>query len=86
MLAFLLHHAPLDNWERDVLNIIREEAYYFLPQRQTKVMNEGWASYWHSTILTGRILDDSEIIDYADRHSGTVATTPGKLNPYKLGL
>jgi stage V sporulation protein R len=86
VLSFLLHHAPLEGWERDILTIIREESYYFLPQRQTKVMNEGWASFWHSTIMTQRCLSDSEIIDYADRHSGTVATSPGRLNPYKLGL
>ena len=86
ILGFLLHHGSLENWERDILSIIREESYYFLPQRQTKVMNEGWASYWHSTIMTQRCLKDSELIDYADRHSGTVATSPGSLNPYKLGL
>ncbi len=86
VLGFLLHHAPLENWERDVLSIVREESYYFLPQRQTKVMNEGWASYWHSIIMTRRCLQDSEVIDYADHHSGTVAVSPGRLNPYKLGL
>ncbi|MDH3627170.1 MAG: SpoVR family protein [Acidobacteriota bacterium] len=86
LMGFLLKHAPLDNWERDVLDSIREEAYYFLPQRQTKVMNEGWACYWHSKIMTGRVLTDAEVIDYADHHSGTVATQPGRLNPYKLGL
>jgi stage V sporulation protein R len=66
--------------------MLREEAYYFLPQRQTKVMNEGWASYWHSKMMTQRVLSCSEVIDYADHHSGTVATSPGRLNPYKLGL
>jgi len=86
VLGFLMEHAPLENWERDVLGAIREEAYYFLPQRQTKVMNEGWASYWHSKIMTTRVLTDAEVIDYADHHSGTVATQPGRLNPYKLGL
>lgn len=86
VLRFLMDHAPLDNWERDVLGMIREEAYYFLPQRQTKVMNEGWASYWHSRIMTERVLSDSEVIDYADHHAGTVATQPGRLNPYKLGI
>ena len=84
--GFVLHEAPLENWERDVLNIVRDESYYFLPQRQSKVMNEGWASYWHSTLMTRCILDDSEVIDYADRHAGTMATSPGRLNPYKLGL
>src|SRR5690606_5495230 len=52
VLWFLMNYAPLRNWQRDVIGIIREEAYYFAPQRQTKIMNEGWASYWHSTIMT----------------------------------
>ena len=43
MLGFLLDHAPLERWERDVLWAIRAEAYYFWPQMQTKIMNEGWA-------------------------------------------
>src|SRR5688572_14948671 len=50
VLLFLLEHAPLNGWQRDVLSIIRDESYYFAPQAQTKIMNEGWASYWHSTI------------------------------------
>jgi stage V sporulation protein R len=49
-----MQHAPLEPWEADVLGIIREEAYYFLPQRQTKIMNEGWATYWHSKLMTTR--------------------------------
>ena len=44
MLLFLLEHAPLEHWERDILAIVREEAYYFAPQAQTKIMNEGWAT------------------------------------------
>ncbi len=51
-MLFLLEHAPLKPWQLDVLSIIRDEAYYFAPQGQTKIMNEGWASYWHSTIMT----------------------------------
>ncbi|CAN5782479.1 SpoVR family protein [soil metagenome] len=86
VMLFLLEHAPLKNWERDVLGMLREEAYYFAPQGRTKVLNEGWASYWHSTLMTERLLDPSEVIDYADHHAGTVATQPGQLNPYKLGL
>lgn len=86
VLGFLLLHAPLENWERDILGIIREESYYFLPQRQTKIMNEGWASFWHTTLLSQGLLDPSEVIDYADHHSGTTATSPGRLNPYKLGI
>jgi stage V sporulation protein R len=86
VLAFLLQHAPLEPWEVDVLSIIREEAYYFLPQRQTKIMNEGWATYWHSKLMTERALRDHEIIDYADAASGVTAMGPGQLNPYKLGV
>ena len=86
VLLFLMEHAPLERWERDVLGMIRDEAYYFAPQRQTKIMNEGWASFWHSKIMTTRVLRDSELIDYAEAHSNTLGTRPGALNPYKLGL
>lgn len=86
VLGFLLQHAPLESWERDLLDIVRTESYYFLPQRQTKILNEGWASYWHTTLLTRQLLDDAELIDYADHHSGTTAVSPGRINPYKLGL
>jgi stage V sporulation protein R len=85
-LLFLVEHAPLKNWQRDVLSIIREEIYYFLPQGQTKIMNEGWATYWHSRIMTEKVLGDVEIIDYADHHSGTVGGSRLHLNPYKLGM
>lgn len=86
VLLFLIEHAPLKNWQRDVLSIVRDEAYYFYPQAQTKIMNEGWASFWHSTIMTNKVLQSSELIDYADHHSGTMATSGRRLNPYKLGI
>jgi stage V sporulation protein R len=86
ILGFVLQHGKMPRWQSDVLAIIREEAYYFNPQAQTKVMNEGWASYWHTKLMTEEILEDSEVIDYADHHSGTVAMRPGQLNPYKIGL
>jgi stage V sporulation protein R len=86
VLLFLLDHAPLERWEREVLEVIREEAYYFAPQWQTKIMNEGWATYWHSKLMTEKILDASEIIDYADHAAGVLATSGGRLNPYKLGV
>jgi len=86
VLKFLIENSPLENWQRDILSIVREEAYYFAPQAQTKILNEGWATYWHSKIMTERCLTDAEVIDYADHHSGTVATHPGRLNPYKLGV
>ncbi|MFQ5701493.1 MAG: SpoVR family protein [Acidobacteriota bacterium] len=86
VLKFLIDYAPLEDWQSEVLAIIREEAYYFAPQGQTKILNEGWASYWHSKIMTEKALTDAEVIDYADHHAGTVASQPGRLNPYKLGL
>jgi stage V sporulation protein R len=49
-------------------------------------MNEGWASYWHSKIMTEKAMKASEIIDYADNAAGVMATSPGQLNPYKLGI
>jgi stage V sporulation protein R len=86
VLLFLIEHAPMRPWQRDILSIIRDEAYYFMPQGQTKIMNEGWASYWHSTIMTTKGLRPEELIDYADHHSGTMATSPTRINPYKLGI
>lgn len=86
VLKFLIDHAPLSHWQRDVLSIIREEAYYFAPQGQTKIMNEGWAVYWHSKILTEHILKDSEVIDYCDHYAGVVQMSGQRLNPYKLGV
>jgi stage V sporulation protein R len=86
VLLFLIESAPLKNWQRDILSILREEAYYFLPQAQTKIMNEGWATYWHSRIMTEKILKDAEVVDYADHHSGTLGSSRVRLNPYKLGV
>jgi stage V sporulation protein R len=86
VLGFLLEHAPLERWERDVLWAVRTEAYYFWPQMQTKIMNEGWASYWHSRLMTEKICDDGEIIEYAERNAGVMETSSGRLNPYKLGV
>jgi stage V sporulation protein R len=86
VMLFLQEHAPLRNWERDVLGMLREEAYYFAPQGRTKIMTEGWASFFHARLMTEKLLDPSELIDYADHHSGTMATSPGRLNPYKVGI
>jgi stage V sporulation protein R len=86
VLKFLIEFSPLENWQRDVLAIVREEAYYFAPQTQTKIMNEGWATYWHSKLMTEKCLTDDEVIDYADHHSGTLGGRSGRLNPYKLGV
>ena len=86
VLLFLLEHAPLRPWQLDVLSIIRDETYYFSPQAQTKIMNEGWASYWHSTIMTRHGLEPNDVVNYADHNSGTLASSATQLNPYKLGV
>jgi stage V sporulation protein R len=85
-LLFLLEHAPLAHWQHDVLDIVREEAYYFAPQRQTKIMNEGWAVFAHTHLMTDKAMTPDELIDYAEHHSGVVAAQSGRLNPYKLGF
>lgn len=86
ILLFLLNYAPLERWQHTILEIIRDEAYYFAPQGMTKILNEGWASFWHSEIMTKKAARASEIISFADLHSGVVATGSGRINPYKLGL
>jgi stage V sporulation protein R len=86
VLLFLLRHALLDDWQQDVLGIVREEAYYYAPQGMTKVMNEGWATYWHSKLMTQHFLEAKEIVHYADQHSGVVHMPPGGFNPYKIGV
>lgn len=86
ILKFLIEHAPITEWQADIIGCLREEAYYFLPQRITKIMNEGWASYWHSKILTQRALDPSEILDFADTHAGVMVMSKKNINPYKVGI
>ncbi len=86
LLTFIAEHSELEDWERDVLGIVAAEAEYFLPQRLTKIINEGWASFWHSRLLTGGLLDPSELVEFADCHSSATQAAPGQLNPYKLGI
>jgi len=86
VLLFMLEHAPLKPWQIEVLAMLRDEAYYFAPQGQTKIMNEGWASYWHSTIMTSGMLAPGELVCYCDHHSGTLASSGARLNPYKVGI
>ncbi|MBX0323503.1 SpoVR family protein [Halomicroarcula sp. F13] len=77
--------VEMTDWQKDVLEMLRREAYYFAPQKMTKVMNEGWAAYWESLMMTGeRFAGDDEFVLYAD-HMAQVLGSPG-LNPYKLGM
>lgn len=87
ILWFLITYAPLDDWQRDILQIIREESYYFYPQFNTKIMNEGWASYWHAELFHQYDgVSPAEMIEFAKLHAGVV--NPGgrfSVNPYYLG-
>jgi stage V sporulation protein R len=86
VLGFLVEHAPkLERWQRNLVGMVREEAYYFAPQMMTKIMNEGWASYVHSKFMTGGLCDHSEIVDYCDAQSRVMAQGMS-LNPYRLGV
>jgi stage V sporulation protein R len=86
LLLFITEHAPaLDDWQRDIVQIIRAEMLYFLPQMQTKICNEGWASYWHVRIMRELDLTDDELIAFADLHAGVLQPSPRRINPYYLG-
>jgi stage V sporulation protein R len=83
---FLMKNSPvLSAWQRDVMAMVHEEVEYFIPQMQTKIMNEGWASFWHSRIMREMELTDNEHLEFAELHSGVVSPHKGKLNPYYLG-
>jgi spore cortex formation protein SpoVR/YcgB (stage V sporulation) len=87
LLWFLIMYAPLEAWQRDVLQIMREESYYFYPQFTTKIMNEGWASYWHAELFHRyEGVSPEDMIEFARLHAGVV--NPGgrySINPYYLG-
>lgn len=87
LLFFLMNYAPLEDWERDVLAMIRAESYYFFPQFETKIINEGWASYWHAEVINNYSgITPTEMIDFARIHSGVVQPGhPMQINPYYLG-
>ncbi len=86
VLQFLFEHSEvLEEWQKDILWMIREEAYYFSPQARTKIMNEGWAAYWHSRIMTEKAMKAEDVVDYAD-HCSAVFQMRDRINPYKLGI
>ena len=87
LLLFLMEHArDLEDWQRDILSVIRDEMLYFWPQMETKIMNEGWATYWHLRIMREMDLDEDEVIDFSKMHAGVVQSSKMRLNPYLLGL
>jgi len=87
LLWFIQEYSPnLEPWQRDILTMLRDEMLYFWPQMETKIMNEGWASYWHQRIMRELELTPEETIEYAKLNSGVVQPSRHSLNPYYLGL
>ncbi len=85
ILLFLRTYGRLETWEKDILDIIREETLYFLPQIETKIMNEGWASYWHYNILNSLNLPQQLHIEFLRRHNQVAMPYEDRINPYYLG-
>ena len=87
LLGFLRDHAPeLEKWQRDILNMIREEMIYFIPQMRTKVANEGWASFWHERIMTNLDLTPEEHLEFRRLHASVLSPgSPMSINPYYVG-
>ncbi|HEY8311977.1 MAG TPA: SpoVR family protein, partial [Gemmatimonadaceae bacterium] len=86
LLLFMAQHAPnLEEWQRDILLVVRDEMQYFVPQMQTKILNEGWASFWHSRIIRELDLSDADFTSFAQMHSGVLAPQRMRINPYHVG-
>ena len=87
LLLFIRDHNPhLSEWQKDLLTITHEREQYFLPQIDTKIMNEGWASFWHREILRSLQLPQELHLEFLVRHNQVVRPFPRGLNPYYLGL
>ena len=97
ILYFIEKNAPLmESWQREVVRIVRKVGQYFYPQRQTQVMNEGWATFWHYTILNQMydegLLSDGFMIEFLQSHTNVTAQPPynspyySGINPYTLGF
>lgn len=92
ILYFIEKNAPLlKPWEREVIRIVRKISQYFYPQRQTQVMNEGWATFWHYTLLN-KLYDegtvgDGFIMEFLQSHTAVTYQHPkARINPYALGF
>jgi stage V sporulation protein R len=84
---FIQEFSPvLEDWQRDIMSMIREEMLYFWPQIETKIMNEGWATFWHQRIMREMPLTSEETIEYAKLNAAVVQPSRHSLNPYYLGL
>ncbi|HKQ75178.1 MAG TPA: SpoVR family protein [Blastocatellia bacterium] len=86
LIWFIMQNSPvLQPWQRDVMSMIHDEMLYFVPQMQTKTINEGWASLIHSRIMRELDLPDHEHVEFAELHAGVVSPHRGQLNPYYIG-
>jgi len=92
VLLYIINHSPkpLREWEKDILSVIRDQSRYFMPQRRTKIMNEGWATFWHMRIMDRlfkeRLLNEGEHGYYNLYNARVLATNPRMPNPYLVGL
>ncbi|MPQ43039.1 SpoVR family protein [Clostridium tarantellae] len=86
VLQFIIENGDLEDWAKTILQIVRRESLYFLPQIETKIMNEGWASYWHYTIVNELNLPTGLHLEFLKRHNDVVAPISYGLNPYYLGF
>lgn len=83
LLKFVMENARLKPHEKEILSLVRDEAFYFLPNAMTKIMNEGWATYWHAQLMK-EALPFEQFDSYAIRHAHLMGSAG--LNPYKLGV
>lgn len=86
LLNFLLEYGDLKDWEKDILEIVAAETRYFIPQIETKIMNEGWASYWHYQILKKLDIPQGMYLEFIKRHNQVISPAEGGLNPYHIGF
>jgi stage V sporulation protein R len=87
ILLFIEEYSrELEDWQRDILTMMREEMLYFWPQLETKIMNEGWASFWHQRIIREMELTTDDAIEFAKLNAGVVQPSKTQINPYYLGV
>lgn len=86
LLEFLSQYGRLEEWQKDILQIVEEESKYFYPQIETKIINEGWATFCHYSILKQLSLPQEMMFEFLKVHNGVVCQVPGSLNPYYLGF
>jgi len=86
ILYFIIKYGDIEEWEKSLLEIVRQETAYFIPQIETKIMNEGWASFWHYNILKELGLPDELYLEFIKRHNDVIAPGYGSINPYFIGF